>query len=351
MSDSIKSLIKSGTKLWLDSIDPQLVKENFAMGATGATSNPAIIADLLKGGDYNDRIGQMFAENPNDEDLAWRLNDEMVAGAQKVFQQTWQDSAGNDGYVSFELDPLLEDPDGGLTDAQRTAAYVELGMKWSKGHTNRMIKVPATPAGIAALTPLAAAGVPLNVTLIFSMRQYKAARDAVWAGATQLDSLKHFKSVYSIFISRIDVFSKDELPDLSAELQGQVGIINAKLIWAENQKFWADKECPLDQEIVFASTGTKDPAEIPYRYVAALAGSDIQTNPPKTNDAAADSGTTFTRQVDQLPGQKILDELNAKVDEDAMEEVLMREGVAKFVKPQRQLIELIRDQRGEKVGA
>jgi transaldolase len=346
MSDSIKSLIHSGTKLWLDSIDPELVQENFEMGATGATSNPAIIADLLKGGKYDDRIEQMFSEFENNEDLAWRLNDEMVSEAEKVFQSIWESSAGNDGYVSFELDPLLEDADVNLDHAARVKAYVSLGQKWSAGHTNRMIKVPATPAGIEALEPLAAAGVPLNVTLIFTRRQYEAARDAVWRGAQKLKSLEKFKSVYSIFVSRIDVYTAKRIPDLSEALAGQVGTINAKLIWADNQQFWADKKCPLNQEIVFASTGTKNPDETPYRYVAALAGSDIQTNPPKTNEAAAESGHTFDRQVDQLPADEILNELTEKVDMVAMEKVLMEEGVAKFVKPQRQLIELISEQRG-----
>lgn len=345
MADSIQSLINCGTKLWLDSIDPGLVQQNFEMGATGATSNPAIIADLIKGGQYADRIEQLLSDIENDEDLAWKLNDEMVAKAQTVFQPIWESTSGNDGYVSFELDPLLEDPETGPTHDARVKAYIALGKKWYGSHTNRMIKVPATPAGIEALETLAAEGVPLNVTLIFTQRQYEAARDAVWRGAQKLNSRDKFKSVYSIFVSRIDVYTKQHLPDLSEELSGQVGIINAKQIWEKNQKFWADKNCPLDQEIVFASTGTKSPDEIPYRYVAALAGSDIQTNPPKTNDAAAASGHEFTAQLSQPVDEGLLTELASKVDMEKMESVLMEEGVAKFVKPQRALIQVISEQR------
>ena len=85
-----------------------------------------------------------------DEDVAWQLTDMLVRQAQKVFQPVWESTKGNDGYVSFELDPLLEDPAVNMPVAQRTQKYVELGKKWSADHTNRMIKVPATPGGLGA---------------------------------------------------------------------------------------------------------------------------------------------------------------------------------------------------------
>src|SRR5207253_2006037 len=100
-----------------------------------------------------------------------------------VFLPVWEASKGNDGYVSFELDPLIDDPQANLPEEERVGRYVELGKQWSAGHKNRMIKVPATPAGLGALEELCAAGVTLNVTLIFSPRQYEAARDAIWKGA------------------------------------------------------------------------------------------------------------------------------------------------------------------------
>ena len=103
-------------------------------------------------------------------------------------------------------------------------------------------------------------------------------------------SLEHFKSVYSIFVSRVDVYTEKHVPDLSPAAQGQVGIVGAKRIWLENQKFWAKRPTPLRQEIIFASTGTKKPDDPPWKYVAALAGSDIQTNPPATNEAVEASG-------------------------------------------------------------
>src|SRR5204863_8563460 len=139
---------------------------------------------------------------------ACELTDRLVRKAQEVFASVSQETRGNDGYVSFELDPLLEDLQLGPPHAERVAKYVELGKKWSAGHTNRMIKVPATPAGLAALEELSAAGVTLNVTLIFSPRQHAAASQAIWRGAQRRRSPDSFKSVYSIFVSRVDVYTE-----------------------------------------------------------------------------------------------------------------------------------------------
>jgi transaldolase len=345
MSQSLKSLIDSGTKLWLDSIDPDLVRSNRALGATGATSNPIIVSNLIKTGRFDDQIQSLMATGADDHDVAWQLTDQMVRDAQSVFQEVWDATSGNDGYVSFELDPLLEDPELNMPHDQRVAKYIELGKQWSAGHTNRMIKVPATPAGLDAIEELAAHGVSLNVTLIFTDRQYVAARDACWRGAQRRDSLERFKSVYSIFVSRIDVYTEQHVPGLSDQSQGLVGIVNAKKIWAANQAFWSDKGCPLQQEMIFASTGTKKPEDPKSKYVAALAGSDIQTNPPATNDAVAESGETFTKAVDQLPSDEVLDEIESKVDFANLEEVLMEEGIAKFASPQHELIALIGEKR------
>jgi transaldolase len=337
----LQSLVGSGTKLWLDSIDPDLVKRDRQEGATGATSNPVIISDLIKTGRFDAEISRLKQEGLSADDLAWKLTDQLVSQAQQVFLPVWQESRGNDGYVSFELDPLIEDPALNLPHAERVKRYIELGKKWSAGHANRMIKVPATPAGLESLEPLCAAGVTLNVTLIFSPRQYQAARDAIWRGAQQRASLNQFKSVYSIFVSRVDVYTEQHLPQLSPAAQRQVGIVNAKQIWQENTRFWADKNLPLQQEIIFASTGTKKKEDAPWKYVEAFAGSDIQTNPPATNAAVANSGLTFSRRIDQLPPQAVLDEIARVVDMEHLENTLMEEGIQKFADPQKALLKLI----------
>jgi transaldolase len=348
----LESLVASGTKLWLDSVDPDEVKRNRAFGATGATSNPIIISDLLKTGRFDEPMTRFFHEGLNDEDVAWRMTDLLVKQAQEVFLPVSEQTKANDGYVSFELDPLLEDASCTLSVEEKAKRYVALGKKWSSGHKNRMIKVPATPGGLAALEELCAAGITLNVTLIFSERQYEAARDAIWRGVQRRAKREPFKSVYSIFVSRLDVYTEHHVAELSAKAQGLVGIVNAKRIWALNQKFWADKKLPIQQEMIFASTGTKKPEDPPYKYVEAFAGSDIETNPPATNAAVQASGRTFTRQVDKLPPDDVLKEIDQKVDMVKLESVLMEEGLQKFADPFKKLLALIDKKRSElKVGA
>ena len=103
MTTPLQSLITAGTKLWLDSIDPELVKSNRAMGATGATSNPIIVSKLLGTHRFDDQISKFASEGLNDEELAWKMTDILVAQAQEVFLPVWTSTKGNDGYVSFEL--------------------------------------------------------------------------------------------------------------------------------------------------------------------------------------------------------------------------------------------------------
>lgn len=345
MQSPMQSLLATGTKLWLDSIDPDLVRQNRAMGATGATSNPIIVADLLASGRFDRQIESLIAEGLSDDQIAWQMTDRMVADAEAVFLPVWQQTKGDDGYVSFEIDPLLEDPGAAVPHQQRVDQYQRLGVRWSSGHVNRLIKVPATPAGIEALEPLVAAGVNVNVTLLFTSRQYRLARDAVWRGAQRRPSLAGFKSVYSIFVSRLDVYTDKAVPQLPGAAQGMVGILNAKRIWAENQAFWPPKPTPLRQEIVFASTGTKKAGDVPWKYVEALAGSDIQTNPPATNEAVAHASVSFARQVDRLPPPEVVAAIDRLVDMDRLEQTLMAEGLDKFAKPQQALLKLVAEKR------
>jgi transaldolase len=341
----LQSLVAAGTKLWLDSVDPVEIATNRANGATGATSNPIIISDLLSTGRFDADMQALMKAGHDDETVAWAMTDKLVKQAQDVFAPVSKETGGNDGWVSFELDPLLEDNARNLPVAERTKSYIELGKKWSAGHTNRLIKVPATPGGLGALEELTAAGVNLNITLIFSERQYNAARDATWRGMQRLANKDKIKTVYSIFVSRLDVYTEKHCADLTPAAQGQVGIVNAKHIWKLNNTFWAGKGTKLQQEMIFASTGTKKPTDAAWKYVAAFAGSDIETNPPGTNKAVQASGQTFTKQIDQLPPKEVLDEIAKKVNMQHLEETLMSEGLAKFADPQKALLKLIGEKR------
>ncbi len=176
----IESLIAAGSKIWIDSVNPQLMQRDRALGISGATSNPIIVSDLIVAGVLDRELEQASGGGQSDHDIAWDLTDTLVRRAQRLFLPVWEQTDGNDGYVSFELDPLLEDPEAHISDADRAAQYIELGKRWYDAHSNRFIKIPATSGGIRAMEPLVAAGVNLNVTLIFTNRQYAAARDAIW---------------------------------------------------------------------------------------------------------------------------------------------------------------------------
>lgn len=343
----LESLVQAGTKLWLDSVDPDEVQKNLKFGATGATSNPIIVSDLIQTGRFDKPLTDYVRQGLSDEEIAWKLTDDLVRQAQAAFEHIWAATKGDNGWVSFELDPLIEDPASTEPAADRAKRYIELGKKWSAGHKNRMIKIPATEGGLLALEELVAAGVTLNVTLIFSERQYNAARDACWRGAQRRASLESFKSVYSIFVSRLDVYTEKHVPSLSADSQGQVGIVNAKLLWKLNHDFWMAKKLPLNQEIIFASTGTKKKEDPAWKYVGAFAGSDIETNPPKTNTDVQASGQSFTKQVDKLPADAIVKEILDKVDMTKLEQTLMSEGLMKFADPQKALLALIAKKRSE----
>ncbi len=138
----------------------------------------------------------------------------------------------------------------------------------------------------------------------------------------------------------MDVYTEKNVPSLIPAAQGLVGIVNAKRLWRSNQAFWKDKNLAHQQEIIFASTGTKKPSDPADKYVEALAGSDIQTNPPATNDAVDKLGKTYGKMVDIMPGAAVLADIDAKVDPKKMEDTLMQEGTLKFADPQKALIKL-----------
>src|SRR5215218_6548293 len=130
----LQSVVASGTKLWLDSVDPDEIAKNRGFGATGATSNPIIITDLIKTGRFDKDIKAFADAGLDDEGIAWAVTDKLVKAAQAVFEPVWESTAGDDGWVSFELDPLLEDVERNVPVADRTKAYIALGKKWAAGN-------------------------------------------------------------------------------------------------------------------------------------------------------------------------------------------------------------------------
>ena len=173
------------------------------MGASGATSNPIIVADLIATGRFDAELDRLVRQGSDDSTIAWQLTDLLVRDAQQVFLPVWQATRGDDGYVSFEARSAAGRPGrlNPLPHAKRVSEYVRLGREWSANQPNRMIKVPATPAGLDALEDLVAAGVTVNVTLIFTSPQYRQAREAVWRRAQRRKSLDASR-VFTAFSSR-----------------------------------------------------------------------------------------------------------------------------------------------------
>jgi transaldolase len=322
---ALNQLARTGTKIYLDSIAPHLVRKYLDEGAEGATSNPSIIA-----------------ASPDDRDVAWSFADFLAVEAEQEFMTIWENSEYNEGWVSFEVDPMIESDDYDMTIDERVEAYVDQSNRAREtGSPNRMIKIPATQAGLLALTPLAAAGIPLNVTLIFTPNQYAMARTAISKGLEQNSNPRDFKSVYSVFVSRVDQYAKVHLPYLSEETASRLAIANAKQIWLMNQDFWSTHPQRLDQEIVFASTGTKNPADRKWKYVAALAGSDIQTIPPETLATIEEASPSFRRAIDEPENEEVIEEIERTLDISHMHRTLLREGMEKFIAAQRDLEESI----------
>lgn len=122
---SLSSLIATGTKVWLDGVEPNEIQKQRAWGITGATSNPAIVSKIIGRGHFDDRISELVEQGLTDEQISCKLDDELVQSAQQVFFLAWKRTMGNEGYVSFELDPLIEDDAAGLGHAERVRRYVE----------------------------------------------------------------------------------------------------------------------------------------------------------------------------------------------------------------------------------
>ena len=215
----LQSLVATGTKLWLDSVDPVEIATNRANGATGATSNPIIISDLLMTGRFDADIVKFIKAGHNDETIAWEMTDKLVKEAQLVFAPVSKETGGNDGWVSFELDPLIEDNALNLPVAERTKRYIELGKKWSAGHKNRMIKVPGHAGRARARwrSSSAAGREPeRHAHLQRAAVPPGEAIAATWRGIQRACRTRTpIKTVYSIFVSRVDVYTEKALPPTS----------------------------------------------------------------------------------------------------------------------------------------
>jgi len=340
-----------GQSLWLDNITRGLLAsgtlaryiEEFSV--TGLTSNPTIFDKAIKdAGFYDAAIRRKTAEGKSGEALFFELALEDLTQAADLFRPVHDATGGLDGWVSLELSPLL---------AHDTAGSVKAAVQLHRRskRPNLFIKIPGTPQGVPAIEEAIFAGVPINVTLLFSREQYLAAAEAYLRGierriAAGLDP--KVRSVASIFVSRWDVAVKDRVPQA---LRNRLGIAIAGRAYKAYRELLASPRSrklaaagAWEQRLLWASTGTKDPQAHDTMYIEALAAPDtINTIPDKTLLAFAEHG--------ELKGEMPLDGGDAEevlaqfarlgVDDAALAAQLQREGAEAFDKSWQDLLGLI----------
>jgi transaldolase len=340
-----------GQSLWLDNITRNLLKTGVLrryieeLSVTGLTSNPTIFDHAIKNSsDYDSAIKSKLVQGKSGEKLFFELALEDLREAADLFRLVYDRTCGVDGWVSLEVSPLL------AHDTKSTIAEAK-DLHAQAGRPNVFIKIPGTPEGLPAIEEAIFAGVPINVTLLFSDDQYVAAADAFMRGIERriAAGLKpDITSVASLFISRWDVAVTGKVP---AELNNRLGIAIAKRTYKAYRDLltsprWmrAYNAGARPQRLLWASTGTKDPKASDVLYVKSLAAPfTINTMPEGTLTALADHGEVgATLGGDGGNSQEELARFaKAKIDIDALARQLQDEGAKSFVKSWNDLMGVI----------
>ncbi len=339
-----------GQSLWLDNITRELIQNGTLqryikeLSITGLTSNPTIYQHAIESGWYDDAIQAKTAAGRSGEAIFFELATEDLTQAADLFRPVHRETGGVDGWVSLEVSPLL------AHDTAHTIEQVR-SLHRRAQRPNLFIKIPGTPEGLPAIEESIFAGVPINVTLLFSREQYLAAAGAYQRGiarrmAAGLDPA--VRSVASVFISRWDKAVQDRVPPA---LRGKLGIAIAGRTYRAYRELldstsWRQLAGAgaRPQRLLWASTGTKDPQLSDVFYIEALAVPDtINTMPEATLLAFADHGEIpGTVAEDDGDAESVLTEFGrAGVDVAALAADLQREGAEAFVKSWKALLERI----------
>ncbi|GIT81703.1 transaldolase 1 [Leifsonia sp. LS1] len=354
-------LSAAGVSIWLD----DLSRERIATGGlqkliaeknvVGVTTNPTIFAAALsKGEAYADQVKSLAAAGTSVEDAIFEITTDDVAAASDIFHEVYEQTEGTDGRVSIEVEPgLAHDAAGTIEQAKKLAAKVD--------KPNVLIKIPATVEGLEAITETIAAGISVNVTLIFSLDRYRGVIDAYLTGLEKAKAagidLSGIQSVASFFVSRVDTEIDKRLAAIGTDeadaLKSKAGVANARLAYeVYEQAFASDRAKALvaaganEQRPLWASTGVKDPSLPDTLYVTELvAPNTVNTMPEKTLDATFDHGviTGDTVTGNYADAKGVLDALAALgVDYDDVTATLEREGVDKFNVSWAELVETVK---------
>jgi transaldolase len=357
MNLNTRKLHDLGQSLWLDNITREILANGTLgryisdLSVTGLTSNPTIFEHAIgTGGAYDEAIGCLARQGVSGEDLFFALALEDLRQAADLFRPAFDAADGVDGWVSLEVSPLLADD---TARTVRAAAHQHA----AAARPNLFIKIPGTPAGIPAIEESIFAGVPINVTLLFSREQYTAAADAYLRGIERRIAAglePKVLSVASLFVSRWDVALKEET---SAPLHNRLGIAIAMRTYKAYRDLLASvrwqrlaQAGARPQRLLWASTGTKDPAAPDTLYVEALAAPDtINTIPDKTLLAFADHGKLGPMMpVDGGDAEGVIEAFRDEgVDVDALAARLQREGADAFSKSWNLLLSRIEAKRAQ----
>ncbi|HEV7122062.1 MAG TPA: transaldolase [Rhodanobacter sp.] len=340
-----------GQSLWLDNITRTLLDDGTLAryisedSVTGLTSNPSIFDSAIGHGEaYDAGIHAKTLAGLDGEKLFVELALEDLRRAADLFAPVFRRTDGVDGWVSMEVSPLLAaDSAGSIAAARQIHAAAR--------RDNLFVKIPGTPEGVPAIEESIFLGIPINVTLLFSCSQYEAAAEAYMRGVERrieagLDP--RVRSVASLFVSRWDVASNEQLPQ---ELHNTLGIAVAKQAYRAYRKLLASARWQKlaaagaqPQRLLWASTGTKDPNASDTLYISALAAPNtINTVPEKTLHAFADHGhLDGVMPLDGGDAEKVLARISeAGVDVDALAHKLQQDGAEAFVKSWKQLLQRI----------
>lgn len=355
MNDRLKALADAGVSIWLDDLSRERIETGNLKtlidesGVVGVTTNPSIFASALANGEkYEPQVKELKAAGADVDTTVFELTTKDVHDAAEIFKPVYDATGGADGRVSIEVEPGL---------ARDTDATIAMAKKlWDKvGQPNTLIKIPATVEGLPAIAATTAAGISVNITLIFSLDRYRGVMNAYLDGLEQADAagkdLSTIHSVASFFVSRVDSEIDKRLPD-DSPLRGKAAIANARLAYeAYEEVFGSERFKALAakganaQRPLWASTGVKDPAYPDTMYVTELVvANTVNTMPEKTLQAVADHGElhgdAVTGTYDEA--RKVIADLEAVgISYDEVVDLLETEGLEKFDASWAELLETV----------
>ncbi|AQY01772.1 transaldolase [Microbacterium foliorum] len=352
MSTPTADLAAAGVSIWLDDLSRTRISSgNLAelietRNVVGVTTNPTIFANAItdkNNTSYDAQVTELAASGATAEEAVFAATTQDVAAALDIFRPVWEKSGHVDGRVSIEVSPdLAHDTEGTVEQAKKLWAKVD--------RPNLLVKIPATKAGLPAITEAIAAGISVNVTLIFSLERYAEVIDAYLTGLERAHSadfdLSSIHSVASFFVSRVDTETDKRLSAIGTDeaeaLKSKAGLANARLAYELYEQKFAEKRAQdliklgaNTQRPLWASTGVKDPALPDTLYVTELVAKDVvNTMPEKTLEATFDhgvvTGDTITGGYEDA--RAVFAGLEALgIDFTDVTQVLEDEGVAKFI--------------------